>query len=245
MSLHFRKSAVNRRSAHIREERAKRRAGGAGRFRGSARGGRPFCSCLPVLAAMRGFLVGRAPGLCFRGSESVGTMKRIFVALAIVAVALAPAASPAVPIVSSSAGCSGYVAAGQTASCRQTVNLVDERRASALETHGNFHAAVAEGTITLRWIDAANKPVATYVCTAVGLYITVGNPTGGSSVQAGPADLASQSCALQGQSAATYAKGTQTVIVEAAPTSCDNTPSRETRCLFHGFVSFNSKTIPV
>lgn len=166
--------------------------------------------------------------------------------VAILCAAFATSPSPAAPLIASTASCTGYAVPGATtpSSCTATMNIIDDRRVALLETHANFHNVEAAGRLTLTWFDPNDKVVAAFECNAVGGYITVGNPTGGSSVQIGAADAThAAACKETASQAATYAKGLQRVVVTASAQSC-NTGGRETRCTFHGLIAFNPRSLP-
>lgn len=115
--------------------------------------------------------------------------------------------------------CYGLAKAGQSASCTSSFQLNDARFVSDVDTHANYHDYGARGAMTLTWLDARGRTIATYNCAGMGL------PGDGA------ADLTSLNCTRNGEKAAEYVIGTQKLVVTTTNVECGGTA---TECVFHG-----------
>ena len=148
-----------------------------------------------------------------------------------------PGAAQAVPFLSKIAQCTGVatVDQGQTR-CQVHFVLTDTRYPSVLESHANFHARTAAGTVTLEWFDQALQLQARFICQSPGLYVTVNAPTG-DPVGGGPADLSTYpNCSREVFQTAYFATGLQTLRVTATASACWANDGSRSKCPFHGYL---------
>jgi hypothetical protein len=172
--------------------------------------------------------------------------RTIAVSLAAVVLVL-PGGADALPIVSRTAQCTGVaqVGAGETR-CTHRFMLTDSRSPSDIESHANFHARTASGTVTVEWFDQLFNTVAIITCSSPGLYVQQALPTG-HTVGGGPADLSTYpNCQRDLKHRRGYfATGLQTVVVTATVTSCWGNDNSRNQCPFHGYLILNPPAIPV
>lgn len=168
-------------------------------------------------------------------------------AIAVLAVAMFafPQNASSLPIVSETAQCQEKATVGGGEfSCTKQFLLVDARYPSELESHANFHARMASGTVTVEWWDQLDQLQARFVCTSPGLYVSAATPTG-HTVQGGPADLSSYpTCQRYIRNSVYFATGVQTLRVRATLRSCSS-PDDTPRCEFHGYLVMNRPSMPV
>jgi hypothetical protein len=168
------------------------------------------------------------------------------VAVACTAMVLAlPATGRAAPVENFDCRAVAEVGGGEF-TCQRQFLLRDSRTAADVQTHANFHALVADGTVTLDWYDQNTTLVKRIVCRAPGLYAIVDLP-GGHNVQGGPADQSTYPNCHDEENdsgAQEHAIGVQTLLVRAQLNSCMANNGNRQKCEFHGFLSLTRSTIP-
>lgn len=129
-------------------------------------------------------------------------MKRALLALALASISLAPLAGRATTV--AEASCRGYSDTAKTADCSTTFELDGTSVFISKLSFGNWFSPGVEGTVVVKWIDAANNQVARLDCTGVGSTGTFG------------VDL-THICTVSGHPDS-YVPGTQTLTAHAENT---------------------------
>ena len=166
--------------------------------------------------------------------------------MATVAAFAVPPGARALPTSRQPAPCHGTAqVGGGEAICQYRFTLAESRFPSDVETHGNFHATTATGTVILEWYDQLLGLHARYICEASGLYVRVDTPFG-FSPQGGPGDVSTMpNCRREVHSSAYFATGTQTLVVRATVQQCRDGARVVTSCPFHGYLVLNTPIIPL
>jgi hypothetical protein len=137
---------------------------------------------------------------------------------------------------------------GPIVTCSVDFLIKDFSKPAIVGTHANFHAQMAQGNITMEWVDMSSPQphvVATWDCSAPGLYTSVGTPIGGS-FGFGPADLTPLgTCTQDITSDAQFATGPQRLVVHAASDVCAMAKRDQSSCEFHGAVQFEPAVTPI
>lgn len=116
---------------------------------------------------------------------------------------------------------------------------------SRIGTHANFHAKLASGTVSMKWVDQSGATVASWDCDAPGLYVGSSSPTGTNHLDIGVADASTiPNCTQTVNGSVYYAKGLQTLIVTATPTTCVEDMHHPKDCPFHGYLQLNPSSVP-
>ncbi len=146
-------------------------------------------------------------------------MKKAFLIMAVFAAAMVLPATGQASHGFFEMDCTGTVAAGGTAECLGETLMDGRGFVSNIESHGNFHELLADGSVKVEWIDGAGRLVYDSVCTLVGVSLD----------GIGPFDLQNATCSntYYRQS---YRGGQQAMRVTATSNSCGDA----TECRFHG-----------
>lgn len=155
-----------------------------------------------------------------------------------------PSGARGLPFVSQFAQCHGVATVNTTARCAANFVLSDARFPSDIESHANFHAIMAGGTVTLEWRDQLWNLQARFVCASPGMYVSAG--IGGHGVGAGPADLSTYpNCTREINQSAYFAVGLQTLVVTADLRQCHANDGSRSKCPFHGYLVLNPEGFPI